>query len=357
MPPELESAPDSEARTLVIVTGSGRSGTSTVTGSLKMLGSYIPQPEIPPNEANPRGYFEPKWTVEFQKKILADAGVRTLDARPEAYDLMQPTCAKAEFRDELHEWFSTQLLGRQIVVKDPRCFWLRNLWVPVAQDLGVETRFLTMLRHPAEVVGSRDMHYLKNADDARRLARETGNLGGWINVALTNERVNRGSGRAFLHYTDMNTDWRAAMLQAADHLGLEYDTDLRSGDRHAIDDFIDVSLHRSQLTWDDLDVPKQLVEIAETVWNNLDTLSKDPQNADAMASNDEMREVYGQLHTYSVALSQDHTNYSVDVARAQARRRVTRELQQKAAPAAPPSLPRRVVRKVRAVVAGRRAEH
>lgn len=354
MPPELESAADTDARTLVIVTGSGRSGTSTVTGSLKMLGSYIPQPEIPANDANPRGYFEPKWTVEYQKRVLADAGVRTLDARPEAYELMQPTCAKAEFRDELQEWFATQLLGRQIVVKDPRSFWLRNLWVPVAADLGVDTRFLTMLRHPAEVVGSRDMHYLKNADDDRRLARETGNLGGWVNVALTNERVGRDSDRAFVHYTDMIADWRSAMLQAGEQVGLEFDADLRSGDRHAIDDFIDVSLHRSQLTWDDLDVPKQLVEIAETVWNNLDTLSKDPKNAAAMASNDEMREAYGQMHTYSVALSQDHTNYSVDVARAQTRRRVTRELQQKAAPPAAPSLARRVVRKVRAVTSGRK---
>ena len=157
MSPELESASETEARTLVIVTGSGRSGTSTVTGSLKMLGSYIPQPEIPPNEANPRGYFEPKWTVEFQKRVLADAGVRTLDARPEAYELMQPTCAKASFRDELADWFGAQLHGRQIVVKDPRSFWLRNLWVPVAGELGVDTRFLTMLRHPAEVVGSRDI--------------------------------------------------------------------------------------------------------------------------------------------------------------------------------------------------------
>jgi hypothetical protein len=352
MSPEPDSAPE-HARKLVIVTGSGRSGTSTVTGSLKMLGSYIPQPEIPANDANPRGYFEPTWTVEFQKRVLADAGVRTLDARPEAYELMQPTCAKPAFRDELRTWFATQLKGEQVVVKDPRSFWLRNLWVPTATDLGLDTVFLTMLRHPAEVVGSRDMHYLKNADDDRRLARETGNLGGWVNVALTNERVGRESRRAFVHYTDMIGNWRAAMLDAGEKLGLTYDADLTSDAHHPIDDFIDSSLHRSQLGFDDLDVPQQLVEIAETVWNNLDALSRDPQDEAAMKSNDEMAEAYRQLHTYSVALAQDHTNYSVDVARAQARRRVTRELQQQAAAPAP-SLPRRVVRKARSL-AGRRA--
>ena len=98
-------------------------------------------------------------------------------------------------------------------------------------------------------------------------------------------------------------------------------------------------------------MPDQLVEIAKTVWENLDALSKDPYDEAAMKSNDEMREAYGQLHTWSVALAQDHTNYSVDVARAQTRRKVTRELGAQAAQPAQPaaSLPRRVVRKVRSL--------
>ena len=101
-------------------------------------------------------------------------------------------------------------------------------------------------------------------------------------------------------------------------------------------------------------MPKQLVEIAETVWNNLDALAKDPYDEAAMKSNDEMREAYGQLHTWSVALTQDHTNYSVDVARAQTRRKVTRELREQQGggtqPAAAGALvPRRVVRKVRSL--------
>ena len=102
-------------------------------------------------------------------------------------------------------------------------------------------------------------------------------------------------------------------------------------------------------------MPKQLVEIAETVWNNLDALAKDPYDEAAMKSNDEMREAYGQLHTWSVALTQDHTNYSVDVARAQTRRKVTRELREQQgggtqpAAAGAQSFPRRVVRKVRSL--------
>jgi len=49
---------------LVVVTGSGRSGTSSVAGTLKRLGLYIPQPEVETDERNPRGYYEPLWVAE-----------------------------------------------------------------------------------------------------------------------------------------------------------------------------------------------------------------------------------------------------------------------------------------------------
>ena len=65
----------------------------------------------------------------------------------------------------------------------------------------------------------------------------------------------------------------------ADKLGLSYDADLSGDAHHPIDDFIDSSLHRSQLGFDDLDVPAQLVEIAATVWDNLDALARDPYDA------------------------------------------------------------------------------
>ncbi len=348
MPPELDTAPDDETVRLVIVTGSGRSGTSTAAGTLKKLGLYVPQPEIPPNDANPRGYFEPKWAVEFHKRVLADAGVRTLDGRPGAWELMRATTAKPEFRAELREWFATQLQGPQIVVKDPRTFWLRDLWVAVASDLGVHTEWLTMLRHPAEVVGSRDMHYLKKADEERRHSRETANIAGWVNVALANEKASRGSQRAFAHYTEMISDWRAAMGRIGRQLDLTYNADLTTRDHHEVDDFIDVSLRRAQLTWDDLDVPANLREIADTVWRGLDALSERPDDAAAMASLDAMREEYDQLYVHSSALVQDETNSAVEAARRQARRRAVRETEERLAGQPAASLPRRIARRIRA---------
>lgn len=343
MPPTASDSPK-----LVVVTGSGRSGTSTVAGALKKLGFYVPQPEIPPNDANPRGYFEPKWVVEYQKKVLGQAGVRTLDGRPEAERLMATVTSDADLLTELREWFATQLQGSQIVVKDPRTFWLRDLWVRAADDLGVSTAWLTMLRHPAEVVGSRDMHYLKGADVQRRLARETGNLAGWVNVGLTNERTSRGACRAFVHYSDLVADWRRTMTGVAERLGLSYDADLSSGAHHEVDDFIDANLRRSQRTLEDLDVPTELRTVAEEVWQTLDSLTDDPSTASAMQRMDELRGRYDQLYTHAVALAQDHTSSAVEATRRRVRRRVTRELREEAQSAAEDrSLPRRIASRVR----------
>ena len=328
-----------------------------------MLGSYVPQPEIPPNDANPRGYFEPTWVVVFDKKVLAEAGVKTLDGRPAATELMSKVTGRDDLLQELSEWFSGQLLGRQIVVKDPRIVWLRDMWSRVADDLGVDTAWLTMLRHPAEVVGSRDRHYLANADESRRVTRETANLAGWVNVGLVNERASRGRRRAFVHYSSLISDWRSTMADVARRLQLTYDHDLASGEHHAVDDFIDVTLRRVQVTLDDLDVPANLREIAENVWTGLDALSRDPDDAEAMASLDRMREEYDRLFAHSAALVQDATDSAIEQTRRKVRQQVTRKLTKAAATPAPGgadgadgrSTLRRAAGRVRRVLRERRA--
>jgi hypothetical protein len=345
--------------TLVLVTGSGRSGTSTVSGALKKLGLSIPQPEVEANSSNPRGFFEPRWAVDFHKRVLAEAGVRTLDARPGASELALAMTRREDLHAELRDWFADRLAealdaaggpaARQVVVKDPRAFWLRDLWTSVADELGVRTEFLTMLRHPPEVVGSRDMHYLTRADEEQRRARETANIAGWVNVALTNERLSRAHPRVFVHYADLIADWRSAMGRVADELGLTYDVDLADGAPHEIDDFIDAGLRRSQRGWEEIDVPADLRAVAEDVWDALDALSRSPHDAGAQARLDKDREVYDAMFTYAVAMTQDHTNHQVDLTRRRVRRRVTQELRgaQPAPVAVTPSVARRLARKVR----------
>ena len=74
-------------RSLVLVAGSGRSGTSLFSGILQRLGCHVPQPEVPADATNPRGFAESQWVVDFHTRLLRAARVQVSDARPAAWAL------------------------------------------------------------------------------------------------------------------------------------------------------------------------------------------------------------------------------------------------------------------------------
>jgi hypothetical protein len=333
------------ANKLVIVTGSGRSGTSTVAGSLKLLGLAVPQPEVKADPSNPRGFFEPRWVVDFHKRLLADAEVATLDARPTALNRTRKVADAPEVKRELRDWLE-RVAEPQFVVKDPRTFWLSDLWRETADSLGIGLHLITMLRHPTEVVGSRGTYYASKQDESRRTARETGLLAGWVNTALVNELVSRRERRVFVHYEDLLEDWRAAMRRVGSVLDLEFNVELTGHQPHPVDDFIDVNLHRVRLTWDDLDVPTHLRDLAEDIWQCLSELADPDADHGAAASRmDDHRQAYDSMYAYSRAIVRDATLERVR----RVRRRTRLEVEGELAVSPRVGLPRR------AATAGRRA--
>jgi hypothetical protein len=320
---------DENSTRLLIVTGSGRSGTSTVAGALKRLGLHVPQPEQPPDETNPKGFYEPIWVVDFHKRLLNSVPARTNDARPRAAEEISSTAAAPELREELTAWLAEQAAvvgpGGQLVVKDPRAFWVHDLWSAVAKDLGVDLCYLTMLRHPAEVVQSRETHYLADKTDDFRSLRQTANLAGWVNSAYESERGTRSHPRAFVRYVDLLADWRAALSRAEGQLGVTFNADLSEPQHHGVDDFIDVALHRSRANWDDVDTMPELRELAEVVWEAHDTFVESPYDDGAIRALEGAHRRYVDLHRYAEAIALDHTNISV----AQARRELQAKLRRR----------------------------
>jgi hypothetical protein len=292
---------------LVMVAGAGRSGTSTVAGALTMLGLHLPQPEVPADETNPRGFYETQWVVDFHKSLLERSPViRTLDARPEVAALAEerPTDEDAA---RLAEWLTEQLAHDQVLVKDPRAFWFHDVWRRTTTALGAETAFLTMLRHPAEVAKSRDTWYTPDIDEDFRRHRATANVAGWCNAAFVTERITRGDRRTFVRYTDLLADWRSALVPVRERLSLELNADLWSAAHHPVDDFIDSGLRRSETTWDSVDLPETLRVIAEATWEQLNLLADDPTDATAGPALERLQRDYEQVHDHAVAVALDHT--------------------------------------------------
>ncbi len=290
-----------------MVAGAGRSGTSTVAGALSMLGLHLPQPEVPADETNPRGFFESQWVVDFHKELLDRSPViRTLDARPEVAELAEkrPT---DEDEARLSAWLAEQAGHDQVLVKDPRSFWFHDVWRRTALAQGAELAFLTMLRHPAEVAKSRDTWYTPDITEDFRRHRGTANVAGWCHAAFVTERVTRTDRRVFVRYTDLLTDWRTALVPVAERLALELDADLASREHHAVDDFIDSGLRRSETTWDTVDLPDTLRTVAEGVWEQMNRLVDDPGDPSVPSALEALQRDYDKIHDHAVAVALDHT--------------------------------------------------
>jgi hypothetical protein len=313
------TVPNSDRR-IVLVLGPGRSGTSTMAGTLAMSGFDVPK-AIAGGESNPAGFYEPRWAVNFHRALLQKADVRTLDADPDALAQMAPVLGDADVRTELRTWLEKRLGEHErLVIKDPRLVWFRDLWVDVAGELGEEPGFVFMLRHPSEVSSSRSEYY-----DAREVTA----VAGWINVALMTEQLTQGSPRALVHYPELTADWRAQATRVRDLLELSLDP-APEVTPHPVDDFIDPTLRRRMPGWDGSSVPGFLQELGESTFQALGDLSAHGDSPERAARLDELREEYRHLHTDALDLVRAHTMRDRAVAVAEARRKARAQAQQRA---------------------------
>jgi hypothetical protein len=323
---------------LVLITGTGRSGTSTISGSLHHLGLHVPGPHLGANESNPKGFYESKWAVKFHKQLATAAGINDMDSRPTALGRVQ-TAITPEAREQLAEFLGEHAAQHsQVVVKDPRSVWAQRLWKEAAAEVGLDIRYLSMLRHPAEVVGSRTTYYAKPDDAEQRRRYETFNVARWVNNSIISERETRGEIRTFVGYGELLEDWRPVLARVRDELGLTFNTDLAPGTPHPVDDFIDPSLRRHKVEWDDLEVPGELQALAQSVWDEMMIL-RESAGVDPAASErlDSLGLRYSRLFLDAAAISHDATEEATARARRQGERAA---LKRKAAKPAKPAAPK-----------------
>ena len=298
---------------MLLIAGSGRSGTSTLAGITRLLGLQVPGPEVAADESNPMGFGEPQWVVDQHNRWLRSAGVQVADARPQAW---VKTAAIAD-REGPRVRLATQLapyLGKgDLVVKDPRLGWFLALWRRAIAESDATPVFATMLRPPAEVVGSKQHYYGSRRSSTQLVAS-------WLNMMLHTERATRpvaeDGGRVFVRYDDLLTSWRDVVLPMGRSLCLSAVVEAGSDRMAEVDRFVDPTLRRFGGSLDDLALPGRLHDLAVTTWESLDRLA-DPEGdtAATRATLDEVREAYVELYLESEAIAQS----SIVAAKAAAR--------------------------------------
>ncbi len=319
--PSLVATDAEQARRVVFVVGSGRSGTSTMSGTLQTLGVHVPQPEVTPDATNPKGFGEPQWVVDFHTELLKRCQVHVSDARPAAWFEAGKLATDRFLRERVDEWLAAQFAegGSELVIKDPRLSWFMGQWRSAAVRAGAVPSFITMLRPVTEVVGSKQLYY------ASRFG-EVGRTAAWVNMMLHTERATRGSQRAFVRYDDLLGDWTIPVFEIGERFDLAAVKMASANDIRKVHNFIDPGLHRVSVTWDEIRVPAPLKEIAQQTWERMATLADDggdtPETRDAL---DELRTGYTELYEESEALVQSSVLAAQRAARTAAERDVSEQ--------------------------------
>jgi hypothetical protein len=341
----LEGAATGE-RSLAFVLGPGRSGTSTMAGALFHSGYQVPQ-AIKGNPTNPSGFFEPRWVVNFHRRLVRANGVRPLDTDPDAIRRLDDVVCDEKVRKELYDWLAPRLERHgRLVIKDPRMVWFRDLWLHAAARLDVDPRFVIMLRHPSEVSSSRSEFY--NAEEVAAVA-------GWINVALMTERLTAGSPRAMVRYSKLTADWRTQLIRLRDDLGLVLDPDPEQRS-HPIDDFIDPTLRRRKQGWAGSSVPAHLQDLGDRTFEGLGRLADEGESEEVAKSLDALRTEYARVHADALSLVRPTIRRAREDTARQVRqtRRAAAAARRQAEPPPPPaSLLRRALNRLRSSAAGR----
>lgn len=142
-------------RTLILVLGMHRSGTSAVTGMLSHLGVPLGKRLYEGHQGvNEKGYFENAEIADINDEVLLAAGSSWDDILPLA-EGWQRRDEVRRLRCALQRSLERQVAGHAVFgVKDPRLCRLLPWWQEMIAELAMDVRYIIVIRSPHEVAAS-----------------------------------------------------------------------------------------------------------------------------------------------------------------------------------------------------------
>lgn len=139
-------------RTVAVVLGSGRSGTSLLMQALAALGLRVSEELIAARRDNPKGFFEDALIVRVQADLLRALGAWPYHPLPADW-LERPATGAA--RTALADLLARRLAaGGPWGFKDPRTAAFLPLWQHLFTEADIAPRYILALREPGKIIQS-----------------------------------------------------------------------------------------------------------------------------------------------------------------------------------------------------------
>lgn len=250
--------PESMTSKAICILGAHRSGTSTITRGLNLLGAYLGEESdlMKPLPENPEGFWERLDVYYLQNRLLAMLK-REWDATAPLPENWHKAAEIRPLKDELAALVKNNFSGQSLWAwKDPRTCLLLPLWRDVLSELGMDLKVIFVVRNPLDV--------------ARSLERRNGftldkGLGVWFNDTLAALRGVKGLETVFLSYDRFLSDWETELRLSAAGLGIEWPAD-EAGLKAKMASFVRHDLRHNTSGLDDLhavNVPHPVIRLYE----------------------------------------------------------------------------------------------
>src|SRR6185369_10575255 len=231
-------------RRAICVLGAHRSGTSTVTRGLNLLGAYLGEEKdlMKPLPENPEGFWERLDVYYLQNRLLAMMK-RDWDSTAPLPENWHKLDEIRPLKDELVELVKENFSGRPLWLwKDPRTCLLLPLWKDVLSELGIDLKVVFVVRNPLDVARSLEKRNGFTTDKG---------LGIWFNHTITALKGIEGLETIFLSYDRFMDDWEPELKRCAAGLGIEWPAE-ESGLRAKMTPFVRRDLRHSVSGLDEL---------------------------------------------------------------------------------------------------------
>jgi hypothetical protein len=216
---------------LLLIVGTGRSGSSALTRTLSLCGGFLPSTVFGDHEANPKGFWEPRDAVNLNEGFLSRHKSLRDTIFPEEVDIKADD--RNEFVESIRQFLSQYQVDRALIVKDPRTSILMDFWIEAASRENFSTKIVISMRNPEETV----LSFIKTDPLLFREAL----MNYWLWMNLITERSSRNLPRVFVDYRNLMKDWRTEVRRIAHALTVDFEIKGTS-----VDDFLSADLYRQK---------------------------------------------------------------------------------------------------------------
>lgn len=195
---------------MIIICGSGRSGTSAVARLIHEAGISVGHDLIEPDEHNAEGYFEERLVVMMNDALLNDVGLHAWFSVASRAEILGAAHARADMMREI-------VAAATPAWKDPRFSWTLEAWMKLLPE---RPRVIVCLRSPDEVVASTLRYYGLVGDEPTRAVEH-----GWrAEYERLLEIIDEyGLDAMSVDFAELNADPEAAVLPLERFVGRKLD--------------------------------------------------------------------------------------------------------------------------------------